>query len=179
MNNSLISLAFIYCFLNIGCVDNGLQVDQKQSNRDLIKVESKNIAILPYDSTFYWIFNDCKQTELTENDFQIIENLLIKCLEGYNSVQENLYNDFIANHPQYKINKRDFIIDLNRYKRQYVAVLNHQGEKEVWINCFCDTQNQNWRKQIIQVLDGGNCYFNLKMNLTTRKYYNLMVNGVA
>ena len=27
--------------------------------------------------------------------------------------------------------------------------------------------------------DGGNCYFNFKINLTTKKFYDLRVNGEA
>jgi hypothetical protein len=29
------------------------------------------------------------------------------------------------------------------------------------------------------VEDGGNCYFNFKINLITKKYFDLGVNGVA
>jgi len=78
-----------------------------------------------------------------------------------------------------KINVKDFVIDLKKYKRQYIAVINSKGEKEVWVNCFCDTWKKNWRKELIFVLDGGNCYFNLKINLTKGEYYDLMVNGDA
>ncbi len=58
-----------------------------------------------------------------------------------------------------------------------MAFINEEGEKEVWVNCFCKTDGQNWKKESIQVDDGGNCYFRVKINLTTGKYHDLMVNG--
>jgi hypothetical protein len=63
------------------------------------------------------------------------------------------------------------------YKKQLVAVTNKDGDKEVWVNCFCDTLNKNWRKEILLVQDGGRCYFNFKINLTQNKCYHLIVNG--
>jgi hypothetical protein len=59
-------------------------------------------------------------------------------------------------------------------------VTNKKGEKEVWVNCFCDTWNSNrWKTEILFVEDGGNCYFNFRINLATKKYHDLGVNGEA
>ena len=71
-------------------------------------------------------------------------------------------------------------IDLNRiiYRRQYIAALNPAGDTLVWVNCFCGEQTpSNWRKELIIVEDGGNCYFNLTVNLTKRRVINIFVNG--
>ena len=38
---------------------------------------------------------------------------------------------------------------------------------------------QDWKKYSIFIKDGGNCYFNLKINLATRQYYELRVNVEA
>jgi hypothetical protein len=37
----------------------------------------------------------------------------------------------------------------------------------------------DWRKELFDVMDGGNCFFELKINLTSGKYYDLNVNGDA
>jgi hypothetical protein len=65
------------------------------------------------------------------------------------------------------------------YKKQLVAIINSQGEKEVWVNCFCDDFSTPWRTRLLFVDDGGSCYFNLKINLKSRRYYDLRVNGQA
>ena len=56
-------------------------------------------------------------------------------------------------------------------------MVNNKGEKVIWINCFCNDCNKNWKKEIIIVKDGGDCYFNLKINLMTKKYYDFLING--
>src|SRR5690606_3023640 len=146
---------------------------------DIYKADTSIIAILPLDTTQYWIFKNNKPTDLTTDDLHKIEVILTKSIDDYNSDQEKQFTEINNKHPKYKLSKKNFIIDLTRYKRQYVATLNSKGEKEVWVNCFCNSHNRDWKTEIIVVKDGGNCYFNLKINLTTEKYYELMVNGDA
>ena len=72
---------------------------------------------------------------------------------------------------------------LNHYTRQYQGMINEKGEKILWINCFCsndpDKDFPHWRKHEVLVLDGGACFFNLKVNIITGKYYDFGVNGEA
>jgi hypothetical protein len=67
---------------------------------------------------------------------------------------------------------------LSVYKRQYIAIVNGRGQKEVQINFFCDPPN-DWRKNVSIVFDGGVCVLKLRINLTLRKAYDLIPNGVA
>ena len=115
-------------------------------------------------------------TSLTEKEIETIEPLFEESIERYNAGQENIYERIHAKHSDVK--RGDFIIDAGKYKRQYIAVVTPTGEKLVWINCFCDT-NGNWKKDIVEMLDGGNCFFNVMINLTKGKYYNFSVNGVG
>jgi hypothetical protein len=148
-------------------------------NSTPLQVDTSVIAVLPFDTAQYWVFKDCKPAKLTNGDFLKIENLIRDCIDNYNPVQERNYNEITAKNPNLKIARNDFIINLTKYKRQYIAVTNSKGEKEVWINCFCDSWGKKWREELIFVLDGGNCYFNLKINLSHGEYYELMVNGDA
>ena len=128
----------------------------------------------------FWIFPTCVSTNLTEVDFQNIEQLLDSTIDNYNEEQEVGFKKMVAKYPQFKTDKNQFVINLSRYKRQYIAVINQNGDKEVWINCLCDSfHDDNWKTQIVMVFDGGNCFFNLKINLTKRLIYNFSVNGVA
>ena len=139
-----------------------------------------NIAILPYDSTNHIrLFKNCKQTTLSDSDYLLIEKLLTQCIAEYNLEQDKYLNEITNKFPDRNFNREYFLIDIQQYKRQYIVVINDKNEKEVWINCFCDTFFKDWRKEIIDVDDGGNCFFNLKINLTREKYYNLWVNGDA
>lgn len=120
------------------------------------QVDTALIAVIPY--TGEWLpGKNNKPATLTMDEMKQIESLLKSCA------------------------RNSKVIDLKRgnYKRQYVAVTNDEGEKIVWINCFCQTDGENWKTSIIMVHDGGSCYFHLKVNLTKGVYYDFWMNGYA
>ena len=97
-----------------------------------------------------------------------MDSLLIACVTDYNNSLDK--------------DSKVWSIDFKKYtyRKQIIAVKNKKGEKEVWVNCFCDTWNSNkWKTDILVVDDGGNCYFHLKINLTTKKYFDFVVNSLA
>jgi hypothetical protein len=67
---------------------------------------------------------------------------------------------------------------LSMYKRQYVAVVDGKGQKEVWVNFFCEAP-EYWRKGKVEVIDSGACYLHLFINLTLRTASKLHDNAVA
>lgn len=117
-----------------------------------------------------------KPAQLNGEEIKQLNTLIVNCIDQHNIKQEGLYKKIKKEDP--KARKKDFVIDLKGYKRQYVAIINSNGEKEVWVNCFCFVFGK-WRKEIMSMKDGGNCFFNLKVNLTKEKYYDLSVNGDA
>ena len=132
-------------------------------------VDTSLIAIIPFDKSRDWLFDRTySPSPLTQSDIEKIEKLLTDCVNNYNKI-------FSSDNKQY------FSIDFTKqkFKRQYVATINKNGDKEVWINCLCQTHGDDWKTSIIMVDDGGNCYFNLKINLTKDKCYDLVVNGYA
>ena len=61
----------------------------------------------------------------------------------------------------------------------------YQGQEEngrtfVFVNAFCMSDKQ-WqlKKQMVFVLDGGTCFFNLKYDPKTNQFFSLQVNGEA
>ena len=179
MKRQFITLIIVLTVCLSSCTQKSIESKDENLDTNSFPVDISTIAILPFDTAQYWVFKGCKPTDLTNSELTIIEKLLRKCINEYNPVQEIQYKEFKSKFPDSEIEKNNFVIELSRYKRQYIAVTNKKGEKEVWVNCFCDTWDKNWKKGLIFVLDGGNCYFNLKINLTTGKYYEFMVNGNA
>jgi hypothetical protein len=177
MKDILVLLTLIIYFQS--CTKTIYKSEQQEERTLAPKINNSVFVVLPYDTTQTWIFNSGKQTQLTTNDFQLIEKLLTNCIKDYNPFQEKLFKDISNKHPEHKLNKNDYIIDLKRYKRQYIAVTNEKGEKEVWINCFCLPWEKSLKHNVLVVDDGGNCFFHLKINLTTGIYYNFSVNGYA
>lgn len=148
-----------------------------QINRDKFKTplspttytDTSLIAIIPFTQSGNWPFKPIyKPASLNQKELKEIDSLLNNCIEEYNAgLSEQLK-------PRYGVDRKKY-----KYKRQYVAALNPSGEKEVWINCFCSSMGERWKKELMLVDDGGNCYFNLKVNLNTKMCYEMVVNGYA
>lgn len=119
----------------------------------------------------YTPFKDKKPAVLNQKDFQVIDSILKQAIEQYNTHLQK-------QSPELKKDDELFI-RLKNYKQQYVPVINEQGEKEVWINCFCNDgiPTPDWKTHLEIVFDGGDCYFDIRINLTTKKAEALSVNG--
>jgi hypothetical protein len=81
--------------------------------------------------------------------------------------------------PNIKLYNDPFIIDLNIYGRQYMAVNSPNNEKLVLINLFCDPENHEWKKIYVDVMDGGACYIQVLINITQMKVIDFGVNNPA
>jgi hypothetical protein len=69
---------------------------------------------------------------------------------------------------------------LSKYRRQYFGYINNKGERIIWVNYICGCQ---YRKELksnsIVVFDGGNCYWNVRVNIDTMEVFDFSVNGVS
>ena len=66
------------------------------------------------------------------------------------------------------------------YHKQLWASIDNDHRKVVSVNCFCDTSAfPNWRKEKIAIVDGGNCFFELEINLKTKSVDYLIVKNTA
>jgi hypothetical protein len=126
-------------------------------------------ALIPVDTTdgeqfIAIIQEEGKSASLSKVELAIVDSLLRQKVIDYNVDKSN-----------------SSAIDLSKYKRQYFVSFNSKEEKIVEINCFCHVQknDSSWKKHRVQVDDGGACYFNLELNLTTRRFLDFNVNGKA
>ena len=79
----------------------------------------------------------------------------------------------------------------NMYCFQYVPFINENDEKEVYVNAFCHFPGEelssskgipevfDWHTYLINMMDGGSCYWSMKINLDSKIYYDFSVNGPA
>ncbi len=127
------------------------------------KQVSDNFAVINYNPQKHnFIFENAKPTKLNQSEIQKVESIVSKTIGKYNEKQINALK----------------IKDLGKYKRQFIPVINEGGKKIVWGNYFCRA-NKNWKREILVVMDGGNCYFNVFVNLTKSESEKLSVNGEA
>jgi len=67
---------------------------------------------------------------------------------------------------------------LSEYHRQYLGII-EEGRRVIYANYFCEDGNQDWENQFVMVQDGGICFFQLKFEVGTSRYYDLQINGEA
>jgi hypothetical protein len=122
---------------------------QKQTEVDKLN----HFAIIEYNpNEKYPKFENAQPTNLTYGEIQKLENIIMP------KILKNLKQ--------------------NKYFRQYVAAKNSNGEKLVWINFFCEEYyNPSDEMNIMEAFDGGNCFFQVKVNLTKEDCYFYAENG--
>ncbi|MBE8971220.1 hypothetical protein IQ277_35015 [Nostocales cyanobacterium LEGE 12452] len=128
-------------------------------NVDSLQV--RDISIFTYTSKFYQsIFPNAIHYDLSNEELIEVNKLVGLCILE---------------------NKDELSKQLESYDMQFVAVINQQKEKEVWVNCACkDEYSPNdYKYGLIDADDGGDCYFRVKVNLTKHIYHSLSVNGRA
>jgi len=126
---------------------------------------NRNFAIFSLsDATFL----EGKPTRLQREDFPIIEDVLVQSAEDFNEQIKS---------PAYSSDYRP--INLKNYSFQLIPYQNSENETEVWVNAFCDDVGLNMWEQIIVVDDGGECFFNLIINIDEVDYKDVYVNGIA
>lgn len=127
------------------------KTSQKQIEVDILN----HYTIITYNpNAKYPLFENAKPTTLTFEEILELEDII-----------------------QPKILKN---LEQHKYYRQYVAAENSKGEKLVWINFFCENNYEPSHVTfILNAADGGNCFFQVKVNLTQKDCYFYMENGEA
>jgi hypothetical protein len=135
-----------------------------------LSYDTTKIAIIPFvNKTLYGELNNSNTPfTLTQEDISELENIFLQSVTKFDS-------SIVGT------GKQASYIDLNKwdYKRQYICYKNKKGEKIVYVNCFCTADNLDWHKYMVSIDDGGRCFFALKINLSTKTYFDFIVNGYA
>lgn len=95
---------------------------------------------------------------------------------------EKIIRNYISNENKILINQgHGFPIihkKLYKYKRQYFGYINREGEKVIWVNCIYGKKYRNViDKELIFVLDGGSYFWQIKVNLSKKKLFDLIINS--
>ena len=125
------------------------------SNR--INIFNKDSGITGFSIDDYDRFNP------TENDFLIADSLA-KIYIIQNSGKLTHDNSSIDNY--------------NDYYKQVYGLINKNGDKIIFLNCFCSAENNDfWKNKTVSVKGGGKCYFSIKINLTEFKTFDFWINA--
>jgi hypothetical protein len=121
----------------------------------------QKIAVIRFEKSMTSLFDSSySPATLVQSDINEIDSLYNEGVVDYNACHD--------------VSKK--MHETWNYRRQYVCVINNKGQKEVYVNCLCDSMN-SWKTELVEIQDGGNCFFNFKINLSTKRYYDFNVNG--
>jgi hypothetical protein len=113
--------------------------------------------IWPRKDTTYWT--------PTFSDVQTIEAQLSRFLKA-EEIRNSEFRAQIAEIQQ----------GLRQSRRQYVGLVIH-GEKQILMNAFPKDRTLPWKRQFIEVSDGGARYWSVRYDLKRRTFQNLLFNG--
>jgi len=164
---------FIYSILLLH-----LSCDTENKNSLKFNPDS-SYAVFKLDSSNSWLFKNASAASLSVTEINVLDSLVNVGIEQYNKERKIWLDSILQTNSDININLEELTIKIDLYKKQYLPFINSNGEKEVWVNCLCDGNDENWKKEIQFIQDGGKCYFNLMVNLSTRVTYAFMVNGNA
>jgi hypothetical protein len=134
----------------ISCTSNRQNPEAVNTPNNQVILDTRRYTIISEDTTFK-VSND--DVQLT---YQVLKNVV----------------DSLNKH-------RNKPLDISQYRFQTVPLPSKNGQRVFWVNSFCNGGDQNWKTQIYQVEDGGKCFFNIKIDLTTMTYFDLFVNSLA
>ncbi|MDN3594179.1 hypothetical protein [Zunongwangia endophytica] len=178
-NLILIILPLIITFNQNNKFDRKSTEDLKNNSIQEFKLDSSDYVLIKFEPKYEWIVGKGRATDLNNSELLQIEDILEKAVEENNKRQKTYLKKHNEENPKDKWNKTGYELNLKKFKRQYLPIINDKGEKVIWINFFCKDENPIPKDRIIMMLDGGNCFFNIKINLTKNTYYDLQINGYA
>ena len=94
------------------------------------------------------------------------------------ALQTRLPAYLAQNQNKFNSNKPPIGERTSQYKFQYWGETDRAGQRVVAINALCSPLD-GWTTRRILVMDGGDCFFNLKYDPASGKFFDLIVNGEA
>lgn len=142
------------------------------------KLRGTNVEYSKVHYSTYKFLDNGSPAELLERDFVLIDMLIQEAIYKFNNDVDSYYVNKIISARQ----KNDNIINHKYSYRYYLPARNNNGEKIVWVICSCrkpSLGDVDWRNAFVRTSDGGSCYYQIKINLTNKSYYDFFVNSLG
>lgn len=165
-------LAFILIIFLTSC----LLSENCNNNSCIEELDDDKVAVISDEVTKKWLSsNNYRLFQPTMDDFNDTEDILKKTIKN----------------GEFNFLKEPILLQIKDYYRQYVFYFDDNNHKIVRINAFCRILQTpievdektvwepfDWRNKLFVVNDGGNCYWTITINLTTKENSVVIVNGV-
>ncbi len=137
-----------------------------QQNFEFYESDSLNYAFVPKTKSMYfplpWVFGKrikadtsfhIKSADFTKNDYTETNKILKQQLDTCHLHAEMNYAKF------------------KKFVQQYGVYNTTKNTRVVYINCVCSKTmfGSDWKKEVIDVMDGGQCFYHIAVDLTNKK----------
>ncbi len=161
----LILTSFISCNITKDNKTDKTNKSDKPGNKMNVNFDKSMEVILPAEPGMDWLFGkNYKNWTPSDDDIETASQLFVY---GFEDQKRGTVNRVLYRTPE-------------EYYKQFVGAIDSAGDKIIWINCFCKKEAdtfKDWKDRIIRVSDGGNCFINVKTNISKNKYTEFNVNG--
>jgi len=107
-----------------------------------LQYDTSSLILFKWDTIKYTFPKNSDPLPLTQDDIVVTDSILKVAVDSFNKTQSpGLYESFNKQVPM-----ETFIINLNGYKRQYFPYRDVNGQKIIYITCFCD-KFKGWKKR--------------------------------
>ena len=115
----------------------------------------------------------------TDDELLVAESLANNRIKIYNEEQKafNIDMKYVFGDSLHYERK---LIEFQNYYKQCEGFIDEKGEKIISFNCLCRIDSDdllNWKKNIIVFKDGGNCYFQISVNIDKKIVFGFMINS--
>jgi hypothetical protein len=150
-----------------------------------------------------FIFISCKEIKTSENVAIILDQtnnktFIYNHLEIWtpNQLEIDLAERIILkviNDHKTQYNVKEIFANINDYRHQIVPVIYKDNRRVIFVNSLCKSFVENplpslypnkekkkeiaWKEFVYNVHDGGNCFWNVMIDIDKKEYFDFRVNG--
>ena len=138
---------------------------------------SDNFTLLLNQSENEWFqYRELKTWKPTQEEIDLTEDMIPQIIEGNKGV--------------YGI--KEIYENINDYYYQLVPYIDENNRKIIYINSLCKSfvknpepklnsedqkKEKEWKSHLYEVTDGGNCFWQVKIDIENKEYFDFSVNG--
>jgi hypothetical protein len=137
---------------------------------DSLQKEALKITLINDSTNTKWTNKEYSKIWYpTKSQMSIIDSIIVKGIKENNRDSNR------------RLNTNSF----KDYYRQYICHVQQDGDSIVFINAICKIWydpagvREDWQHELIEVKDGGDCFWQIGINFSKRMYYIFMINGLA
>ena len=124
-------------------------------------IDNEQIVILDDQSeNQFFRFRGHSYWQLSDSDFEQTKKIIIDCISDHK-------DEYYA---------KSIFKNLKDYYFQFIPYVDSDNNPKVYVSAFC-VPGENWKSQLVDVDDGGSCFWQVQVDANNYSYDEFRVNG--